>query len=420
MVKNKKVLIIQNYNLNKGDSSVISVMLDSLKDENIEFSITSFDPILAEAEYNLTAFEWLVSFNKIIFAKSKFEKFVAITKEIAWICYSIIWVVFFKFNRILYLPKKKKQTINAYLESDVIVIPGGHFFTNLNGIHQVFSHFWGLYFAFLLGKKTMIYAHTIGPFFGKYKYICKLFTKLICKKVNIITIREADSMKYCKGLNNVYLTSETVFLNQVDNNIIIKAKDYINFETSKREKVGLTIHHIYYKHFFSKEEYKILMSSIIDFITTTKNYDVILIPMESASLINNDTTLAKEIKSILKNKDNFYILEIDYSPTITSAIIANMKIFIGTKTHSIIYGLKSYVPTIAIAYQQKSIEFMKLFSVECNSIELKNLTLDRFVVIFNRITSDIDKYKELQASAYINVKHRAEINNNLLISLLNE
>ena len=101
----------------------------------------------------------------------------------------------------------------------------------------------------------------------------------------------------------------------------------------------------------------------------------------------------------------------------SAAIIAKTDIFIGTKTHSIVYGLKSFVPTISISYQQKSNEFMKMFNVLNNAIDLKDLNTEKFMKIFNDVLEKQDFYSNIQKKSYSKVKQLVEENNKYLLSL---
>jgi colanic acid/amylovoran biosynthesis protein len=416
-VKKNKLLIIQNYNANKGDSSVITSFIESYRNPSIEINLTSYDTDLAKQEYNISSAEWLLNFKHIKLAPNRSKKIKELIFEFFWFIYSILWIYLFKAGIKIWLPRRKKETINFYINSEVVMLPGGHFFTSLNGFHVIISHYWALRFAQLLGKKTMIYAQTIGPFFGKTKRISYFLTKRIVKKTNIVTLRESDSKKLISG-NNIFVTAETVFANNIKTNLS-ESIDIVNkLKQTQKTIIGVTIHHIYYKYFFAKQKYVSLMSAIFDNITS-KGCEVLIIPMEANYHNGGDLPLAKEMKNFCKNQDSIHIIEDDYSPEITASIIAKTNIFIGTKTHSIVYGLKSFVPTISISYQQKSNEFMKMFNVLDNAIDLKDLDVIKFIEIFDKVLEQQDKYSNIQKESYFNVKKLAESNNKYLESLFN-
>lgn len=417
----KNLLIIQNYNANKGDSSVIHTMKKTIlnMDNNVSISLTSYDPKLAKNEYKLESAEWIINFRNIKLAKSKLGKLYYFSKELLWIVYSLIWILFYKLGLTLPLPDFKKHTINLYLNSHVVVLPGGHFFTNLNGFPVNISHAYGLMFAKWMGKKTMIYSQTVGPFFGKFGNITKKISDYVIKRTDIVTLREEDSTQYCKGYKNVHVTAETVFALPTDRNIAKSIKQLNDLRESGKLVVGVTIHHIYFKHFFSRNEYVNLMANIFDEIIKKSNCELLIIPMEASYHKGGDRPIANEMRNICERKDSVHILEGDLDPLTTSSVIANTDIFIGTKTHSIVYGLKSIVPTISISYQQKSTEFMKMFGVEENAIDLQVLNVDDFMQIFHNVSTHQEKYKQVQQTHYKIVKDKSLQNNRFLLSLFN-
>lgn len=414
----KNILIVQNFNPNKGNSSVITATLHALSDSNVNVEITSAVPKKAKEQYNVNCYDWLVSYKKIMYGKSKARKIIALLNEILWVAYLFIWILFYKIGIKLPVPKRKKQTIDAYFRADVVVFPGGHSFTTMNGLGQVFSHCMGFYFGKIIHKRTMVYAHTIGPFKGRFSKIIKWMSMYVLKRTDLVTIREKDSMKYCSKCNAV-LTAETVFSLPTDLKLASTVKEISKIRLENKQVIGLTIHHIYYKYFFTKEEYMTRMADIINYILNNYNCSVLLIPMESKTGNYNDRDLAKEIKNMITKKDDFIIIEDDYESSVTASIIGNCDLFIGTKTHSIVYGLKSEVPTLSIAYQQKANEFMEMYGVLENSINLDILKLNSFKKIFDRMINNLDKYKHIQSENNQKIRSKSLENKDLLIKLAN-
>ena len=160
-----------------------------------------------------------------------------------------------------------------------------------------------------------------------------------------------------------------------------------------------------------------LMSNIFDEITTKYNCRILIIPMEASYHKGGDRPIAKEMRDLSKNSMKIDILDGDLDPLMTSSVIANTDLFIGTKTHSIVYGLKSLIPTVSISYQQKSTEFMKMFHVEENAIDLDGLNVESFMNIFDRVYNNQEKYIKIQKDSYEKVKEKSLENNKFILSL---
>ena len=416
-MEKKNVLIVQNFNPNKGNSSVISATLHVLKDANVNIEITSAVPEKGRIQYNVNCYEWLVSYKDIIYQKSKFKKIIALIKEMLWVVYLFIWIGFYKIKIKLPVPKRKRETVKAYMRADIVVFPGGHSFTTMNGLGQVFSHCMGFHFGNILKKKTMVYAHTIGPFKGRFSGIIKWMSMYVLKRTTLVTVREKDSMKFCKNIN-AKLTAETVFSLPTDFTLAENVAELKELRSYEKPVIGLTIHHIYYKYFFTKEEYMKIMTDIINLIIDKYDCNVLLIPMEAKTGNYNDRDMAHEMKEMLNQKERFCIIENEYESSVTAAIIGSCDMFIGTKTHSIVYGLKSEVPTLSIAYQQKANEFMEMYGVLENSINLKELNIADFDKIFCRMINNLNEVRKTQHTQNNIIINKSLENRDLLIELL--
>ena len=239
----------------------------------------------------------------------------------------------------------------------------------------------------------------------------------VLKRTDLITIREKDSMQYMKGCNAV-LTAETVFSIPTDMSLAKQVTELTNLRKQGKIIVGLTIHHIYYKYFFTKEEYVRHMVTVLDMITNEFDCNVLLIPMEANTGNYNDRHLAKEMKEKMQKPDMFTIIECDYEPSVTASIIANCDMFIGTKTHSIVYALKGEIPILCIAYQQKSNEFMDLYGVLENSIDLKDINKERVTKIFSRMYNHLDEIRKIQKEHNAIIRSKSLENKELLLKLL--
>ena len=416
--KRKKIFIIQHYSPNKGDSAVLGSMISSLQEKynDIKISVSSYDPSITKQLYGVETVNWIIDF------KALKKKNISIGfKELLLLLYDMLWVFLSSLSITLpHINKNKAKVINAYLKSDVVVVPGGHFFTSLNNFPTLFCHCIALYVAQVLGKPTMIYSHTIGPFTGGLGFIKKSLSKFVLNKVNIITVREKQSSDVLKNMGiskpDILTTAETVFLMQPpdkkkSNNIL---KEY---GVNGNVKIGITIHHIYYKYYFSKTEYINLMAQIADFLAKKIKASVVFIPMEMKYDHGGDRPMAKEIIERMQYSESATLLDGEFTPQETLGIIDQMNLFVGTKTHSIVFSLLRSKPTLSISYHSKSTEFMEQLGVKEFAIPLEMLCLDEFEKKIEKLWVDQDKVSECISSHLIKVKQNAEKNNQLLIDL---
>lgn len=414
----RKILIIQSYNPNKGDNSVMSVMLSSLRPYNHEISITAFDPEKAERDHGVKAFDYLLNFRRMKMASGRWAFLGYAASEGIWLVYSFIWMLLYRLGIKLPLSTGKKGVVEAYENADLVVLPGGHFFTSFNSLVNNFSHYYGLRFAQWLGKKTMVYSQTVGPYKNNLTgSLERVLANSVLKRANLVTLRERDSLKNYSG-RNVEVTAETVFIEPV-RYMEIDIKHYIpNY--AEEPIVGVTIHHIYYKHYFSKEKYVRLMVDLFDEILSAYPCRILLIPMEDHYKTGGDRPIIREMISMVGKEyaNRISMVTEDLSSTETANVISRCDVFVGTKTHSIVYGLKTATPTLSISYQEKSTAFMRMFGMGENAIPLGDLNLPDFMKIFDRVYNNREAIKACLSRMYPTVRKRAEYNNVLLIELL--
>ena len=420
MASVKKILIIQSFNPNKGDNSVISVMLSSLHRYHYKIAITAFDPNKAKVEHNVDAYNYLLNLKNMKLAQNKLQFYKFLMLEFSWLIYSLLYLIFHKINIDLPLPKTKKAIVKVYQSADIVILPGGHFFTSFNSPINNFSHYYALRFAQILGKKTMVYSQTIGPYTNNLSgKIERLMANRVLSKTTLVTVRDKNSLNsYCGS--NVVETAETVFMEPVKK-ININPQDYIRYYNGEFV-VGVTIHHLYFKHYFSRSEYVNLMVDIFNSIIKEYHVQILMIPMEDNYNTGGDRPIICDMIAQLPIQNRKYIQMVsdDLTSDQTANLISRCDLFVGTKTHSIVYALKTATPTLSISYQQKSTDFMNLFGVGQYAIDMKDLEKQRFMQIFSYLFSERERVKSELSAKYPNVQKHAELNNVLLSKLLDD
>lgn len=416
----KKVLIIQNYNANKGDDSVVSSMLESLRTESeTKFFLTSYDPRQAEQTYGVKAEDFLLNGRNIRLATG-IKKYVYMIEELLFLTYMPLWY----WGTCLHLPMplsaKRRKVLALYHAADVVILPGGHFFTSFNGLFTNLSHFVGISAAFALRKKTMIYAQTLGPFWGWKGILEKFMLLQVLKKIDVITVRDQSSLtKFHRFCKNIHLTADIVFAMQVPQ----LSKDNIELlQTARRlgrKLLGVTIHHIYYRHFFSREQYVSIMAESLQKCVKEFNLNLFMIPMENGMHQGGDRKIIAEIleRSGIE-KERIVIPSAELSSADTAALIAGMDYFIGTKTHSVAYGLKGGIPTLGIVYQEKTREFMKLFNQTDYALDLKGLQPETLFKTFSKLIMNQETVRATLKEKISEISKLALSNNQYLRELL--
>ena len=159
---------------------------------------------------------------------------------------------------------------------------------------------------------------------------------------------------------------------------------------SKREKIiGITIYNAEHRTPGEYTAYCEKMADITDWLTEEK-FNVKFFPHEIIGSVVNDRDCIKDIIALVKNKVSVVIENKDLSTIEHLREIGQCKLFIGHKTHSVIFALTTGTPVIAISYHPKTIDFLRQYSLEGNIIREAELTLSTFVKVFNKMDTNID------------------------------
>ncbi|MBP1644461.1 MAG: polysaccharide pyruvyl transferase [Bacteroidetes bacterium] len=402
-----KILITQHFSRNKGNVSLLYSLVESIK-KNIPDSdiiVSSYNPNETTKIFNYNCCEWPFITRNIIEKKGMFMIW-NMFKESIIICLQIIVAILVRFKVIKANNLKGRfYFINILSSVDKVVSPGGHLFTNFNQFGAVFAHFYPLFLSSIIKKDYYVLAQTLGPFFGKWRFFAVLLTKYVVKHAKYVSVRDNYSLNNLSSLkiptSMIHKTNEIVFLYPDESKF--EEDNVINDSIT----VGVTIHHLYYKHFMSKEKYLHETVSFLSKILELGNINIKLISMELNVNDKGDHLFLKEIIQHFPNNENIYIDYISMDPRKVLNTFSKLNYLIATKTHSVVYGLRKSVPTLAIAYNEKTTYFMKDFNLSQYSIPLKDFNANDAFDIFKLLMNNTDNVKETIKMNLANIQKQA-------------
>jgi len=374
------ILIINHFPLNKGNHAVLRTMIKTIYQFNksIKIVVSSYDEHLTRKRDKVESFMWPVNVKKIVQKKSIFLQAIIAIKEII----SSLMV--------LYLPrfsKKSEEIYGYYKKADIIVCPGGHLFTSMNPLISVWTYTISILIAKKVSKPVIGLSQTVGPFNGISGGISKYISKMGIKNMDLIMLRDKSSERALRDLQleniNYAFAGDIVYLL----NKAVKGEEY-NFEEIKRGKVniGVTIHHLYFKYYMSREKYVKIMSTFCNQLTSDfQDIHIIFIPMEYTKEGPKDRTLICEIMERIKEKESTEMVERDLQPEEILSFMKQLDFFVGTKTHSIVMSLLSGTPTLSISYHEKSNFFMEEWGVGEYTINLEDINNERLLELFKKL-----------------------------------
>lgn len=415
----KKILITTAGNsLNKGEMAMVLSTTSILKKNvpNISFTILS-KRFAVDREnykkYNLNVIEqhWIKKNNSnlktLLFAGLETSRTLS---------YGILWRLLnnFKFDL-------KSPYINVFRQHDMIIELSGDCFTDGYGVIPYFYYLFPLVMGILLKKDVIIYAQSIGPFESN---IMKHIGKIILNRCKLVTIREDITKNYLEkiGYNKFVSTADSAFLLDP---MPLKKIDGVILHDSK-PLIGICISESlsrYSKLNGSKTEYNThidVMVKVIDYLTEQLDANVLLIPHVYDTVGgHDDRAIEHTCYTKSKNKNRIKLIEEEYSPDILKEIISHCDLFIGSRMHSTIAAVSTYVPTIAIAYSHKTHGIIgTLLEQEEYVIDVKDMEYNNIVSKIHSAWKDRKMIKKKLEIKIPVIKEKSALNGKLVKEIL--
>ena len=303
---------------------------------------------------------------------------------------------FFPVLKSFYIPQ---YFLPRDIESDIasceaLILIGGDNISLDYGIESLIWHIRFAQHAQRMGKVTMIWGASIGPFTSEPSI--EKFCIDFLQSVNCITVRETISEQYLvkNGVNkNVALVSDSAFF--------MKPEPFNTAEfwpeDSAHGVLGLNISPLIQKYRPTKEPCHVLQQEIVDFVAeilSSTQISILLIPHVDpldGSTINSDSKYMQEIITKVGRGNN----RIKLAPNFLNAVqlkyvLSKCTYFIGARTHATIGAISSLIPTISIAYSIKAKGInLDLFGnedfiLEASSIDRASLRKSYLKLVENR------------------------------------
>ena len=217
----------------------------------------------------------------------------------------------------------------SLIKSDILISGGGSLLQDKTSLKSLIYYLLVIFSALVLRKKVQIYAQGIGPINSKPGQI---FTKLLLKRVNEITVRDKKSQELLNkwGIPSL-LVKDPVFDMEIPQN-------------DKKDILGVQL-----RAFDGVDE--IFLDNLARAITKYFPHKKIQIISLQDSI---DLEVCNNFEKILKTKGLFDV-EVLSSLSINEAIdiISSLEYLIAMRFHANVIGVKSEVKTLAINYDPK-------------------------------------------------------------------
>lgn len=315
------------------------------------------------------------------------------------------------------------KKLQEYYDADIVLNTGGDVLTEDYGFP--FSHFVNLLFAILLDKPVVVCAESLGPYKKRWN---KFIAKFVFNRAKLITLREERSLKHLQeiGVNKppIHVTADVAFTLEPSSNERINeilTKEGIE---GHRPLIGISVSKIISNYGFPElksrkdkyNEYVKLMSKIVDYLVDTLNATIVFVPhVIGPGDYTDDRIVADDICKLIKNKDKIISIKEEYTPEELKGIIEQCDLFIGARMHATIASTSMHVPTVAIAYSDKTHGIIgKMLGQEEYVLDVKDLSYDKVISKINDALENREEIKKDLGVKIKTIKERALLNGKLV------
>jgi len=373
-----KILVTDTvYPKNKGDNAILLGMLHDISNElnDAEFTILSRYPADASRHFSykvLPSMATLLGNPPLGFVKM------------------LIVLVMAK------LPKfPSYKTVEAYRNTDIVVSCGGSFITDTY-FFDLYKRLYGYFIAKQLKKPLVLYAQTIGPF--RFSFYKKLVSWVL-NKADIIITRDKRSYDL---LNQMGV--ETRIYQSVDAavNLPPSSKDMLVAESMPKDKflVGISTREwvypgIHYKRTQIKK-YMTAIAKVADYLV--EKYDAHIVFASTCfgehGYRFDDVKMATDICSLMKNRGNVTIIKNPYPVSEIKKLFGQMDFCICTRMHALIFSTTMHVPSMAIQYEFKTREYMKMLGLEEYVVDIVDMCYEELKNSVEKAIKNMDKIED--------------------------
>ncbi|MCX5869812.1 MAG: polysaccharide pyruvyl transferase family protein [Deltaproteobacteria bacterium] len=396
-----KVLVINHCSTNKGDKAVLEFVLRELIENGVkditvsanEPSCCNVDHLQGLANINVVPWGWNVS-------KAPDKRFATrvryrLRREFFKLSYKVVRYML-NHNKHWHLLVRlccAREYRPALQSADLVVSTGGHHVTSILAPDTVSPQTFEMATALLCGKKLHLWSQSIGPF-TLIDDRNKLFIKNILSRAAQIFIRDILSFeeigKLGLGKNNLVKTYESVF----------GLSRYIEPLASPLERpaiLGISVYSAQSREALAYKEYIESIATVARHAISL-GYKIVFFSMQVAGEVADDRPCINDILTMINNRDACTVFQDCDNMIDHINEVAKCRLFVGHKTHSIIFALLTGTPLLAIAYHPKARDFLTLFGLEQNCIDDSELGGEALVQMLDRIIAESLSIYEKEAT----------------------
>jgi polysaccharide pyruvyl transferase WcaK-like protein len=288
--------------------------------------------------------------------------------------------------------------MRAIFESGAVLIIGGTTFSDAQ-ILKITYNIACLLPAILLGKRSMMYSQTLGPFRKPFN---RVMAKFFLPKVTLIVPRGLGSMKNVTniGLHNTHYYTDSAFSLNVPHEVERRIRERYAHMIEGRTVVGISVNSIVEKKCRARGiDHNGAFIELIRYLRE-RGYFILLVPhsMRERSKLrhNNDLFTVADIVAELPTTEGIHVVDDPYDCKELRVVVGLADYYVASRFHSMISALCTGVPVLVYGWgYQKYREVLEEFDLVPYCHDGRELTGKNLIDGFEEIVRDGEKIKAL-------------------------
>lgn len=267
-------------------------------------------------------------------------------------------------------------------KSHILVMGGGSLLQDKTSSRSLWYYLSLIGASSLLKKRCYLYANGIGPIYGKFN---RWLTRRIVNQVDVITLREVNSMKNLENLRisqpYMEVTADPVFTLEFDQNKKI-SQDLLPDEFDINQPFTVIV-----ARQWDKEQHFVkALAEVGDRLVVEKGFQVLFVPLKYPD------DLKVEAKIQGKMAERSFILDQRCDVDTLINILGSAHIILSMRLHGIIYGAMKEIPVIGLSYDVKVDYYTRALGMPL----IEDITSAKSEVIFSKVELLLAEYEENQ------------------------
>ena len=243
------------------------------------------------------------------------------------------------------------EIFKSLYDCELLLSGGGSLLQDVTSKRSLLYYLSIIALGIILKKKVMLFAQGIGPI---HSGILRRLTKLICSHVDLITVRDQDSLYELRRIGipaeKVQLTADAVLtLPQED---IRQGKELLERFHVPQEKMLIAVS---VRKWQDDDSYLLVLAKAVDALVKRYDAHIVLLPLQYPV----DMEACERLQHFMVRKSSSTILATNCDTEQFLSLMGNFNLLIGMRLHALIFAAVMELPFVAVSYDPKIDGFVK-------------------------------------------------------------